>query len=330
MDEVALRVADSRFDSWLWPHAVRKSKWIIQMGVAVDPIYLPPASPVVPQYARHPDLNLLCDPAANELIHGRVDWQRPLLYVNAVNYLGLTNSADLAARVRDYDAAAWFVLHAGQIKQAWSSGFRTAAALNDRAFTCGLWPAWVVTDVPAYLQAMDTRWNQSHTTQGERTTNPNHSWYAAAEAHQWLDLGRPERAWAALRWFWQHDASPGLFTWSEGSGEVDTYHRWDQVRGWANPPYVSPDYQTAAEILLLQLDMLASVELFQGNPVLVIGAGVAPEWLNLPMQARSVSTRIGLVDWSWQDGKMFVSIRGRRLPVRLGPAFPARTPLIIR
>ena len=330
MNEVALRVADPRFDSWLWPHVLRKSKWIMQMRVTLDPIYLPPTSAVVPQYARHRDLNLLCDPAANDLINGRVDWQRPLLYVNAVNYLGLTNSAEIAVRVRDYDAAAWFILNAGQIKQAWSSGFRTAVSPNDRAFTCGLWPAWVVTDVPSYLQAMDTRWNQSHTAQGERKANPTHSWYTAAEAHQWLDLGRPDRAEDTLRWLWEHDASPGLFTWTEGSGEVDTYHRWDQVRGWANPPYVSPQYQTAAEILLLQLDMLAGVELFQGNPVLVIGTGIVPEWLNQPMHARSVSTRIGLVDWSWQDGKMFVAIRGRRIPVRLGPAFPARTPLIVR
>ncbi len=130
--------------------------------------------------------------------------------------------------------------------------------------------------------------------------------------------GQSERAWQTLRWFWDHQASPGLYTWWEGRGEENTFGHWEQVRGWVDPPHVTPHYWTAAEMLLLQLDMLA-----YGNPAgeIVIGAGVRPEWISRPVSARGLLTRFGPLEWFWDGKGMGVKVSGKAA-VRLGPAFP--------
>jgi len=56
--------------------------------------------------------------------------------------------------------------------------------------------------------------------------------------------------------------------------------------------------------------------------VLVIGAGIPKEWLDLTMSVKGLSTRLGTVDWEWRRGKMSVRVRGGHCAVRLGPAFP--------
>ena len=59
---------------------------------------------------------------------------------------------------------------------------------------------------------------------------------------------------------------------------------------------------TAAEMLLLQLDMLAYVDETDAKPAIVIGAGIPPAWLDRPMSVRGLSTQSGQVDWTW-DGR---------------------------
>jgi hypothetical protein len=159
---------------------------------------------------------------------------------------------------------------------------------------------------------------------------PLWTYFTVAEAHQWLVLGQPERAGNDLRWFWDNQASPGLFTWWEGKGEENTFHRWEQARGWVAPSQVTPHYWTAAEMLLLQLDMLAYVDESGGAPTLVIGAGIPKEWLDLAMSVKGLSTRLGKVDWEWRKGRMTVRLRGDKCAVKLGPAFPADVPIKFR
>ena len=130
------------------------------------------------------------------------------------------------------------------------------------------------------MQKLQTRWEQQRNPQsGEFRTPPLWTYFTLAEAHQWLFLNRPEQVWTTLQWFWQHQASRGLYTWWEGSGEENTSGRWEDVRGWVKPPYVTPHYWTAAEMLLLQLDMLAYTDLATPEPTVVIGAGIPTQWL---------------------------------------------------
>jgi hypothetical protein len=328
--EVAGRVKTRAYDEWLWPHVLRKTAWIFGMCVATEPKTAPVVGPIVPQDARRPDLALVCDPAHNGLIVGKMDWHRPILYVNAVTYRGLLGAAEIADRRGDAASAAVWRTQAALIQEAWNLALNSSEAGNDRTYICGLWPSWVVKDVPAYAAHLQRRWNQIHDADNQLLQLPSWTYFNLGEAHQWLELGQPAHAWNTLQWFWEHQAAPGLHTWWEGHGEENTFHRWEQVRGWVAPPNVTPHYWTAAEMLLLQLDMLAGVNETGGTPALIIGAGIPAEWLGKPMSVRNLSTRAGLVDWTWQNKTMLVTLRGSRIPVRLGPSFPADSALRVR
>ena len=119
----------------------------------------------------------------------------------------------------------------------------------------------------------------------------------------------------------------GLFTWWEDENEGNAYGGWERVRGWVKPPSSQPHYWTAAQMLLLQLDMLALADLTAPAPELVVGAGVPAAWLKRSMSVRGVSTRLGRVDWIWDGREMRVTVAGPKCAVRLGPVFPGGTPL---
>ena len=147
------------------------------------------------------------------------------------------------------------------------------------------------------------------------------TYFIAAAAHQWIFLDQPDRVWESLEWFWSQQTSPGLYTWWEGNGEENTFHLWENARGWVHPPYVSPHYWTAGEVLALQVDMLAYVDPSQGEPVLVVGGGIPRSWIARPMRVAGLPTAAGVVDWSWQDGVMQVAVHGPQIRVRMGRAF---------
>ena len=86
------------------------------------------------------------------------------------------------------------------------------------------------------------------------------------------------------------------------------FRLWEQTRGWNKRPYVTPEYQTAAEMLLLQLDMLAYVDELASDPTIVIGSGVPLSWRGKTMHVRRVSTRLGEVDWGWDGHEMRVTM----------------------
>ena len=330
MEEVAARGRQTALDAALWPHALRKVQLIADMLAANRPVYRPLYGPVVPQYAQDKDLRLLCEAARDGLVVGKMDWTRPVLFVNAANYGGLQSAARLADRYGDSgSSAAWLTL-AAQLRQAWQNELKPPHSENERTYVNGLWPTWIAgANNSAYESGLEGLWATALNDQGSFKTPPIWTYYSVAEAHQWLYLMQPDRVWQVLRWFWQNQSAPGLFTWGEGKDEENTFHLWERVRGWTKPPNVTPHYWTAAEVLLLQLDMLAYLDESGPSPALVIGGGIPAAWLNRPMSVRGLSTRLGQVDWNWQNRRMTVVMRGNRCPVRLGPAFPANTPVVL-
>jgi hypothetical protein len=81
---------------------------------------------------------------------------------------------------------------------------------------------------------------------------------------------------------------------------------------------------------LLQLVMLAYLDDGSGTPTLLIGPGVPASWLAQPLAVSGVWTRAGVVAWTWNAGSVQVTLRGRKLPVRLGSAFPPATTVDLR
>ncbi len=326
LSEVAMQLNQPEYDQSLWPHVRRKAEFILKMLATDQPIRQPVNGPIVPSQKNDPDITLVAEPARNGLIVGRMDNQRPLLFVNAVSYRGLLDAATLADRVNQpVDAKRWRI-KAAELKRAWEKAFKPPESENDRTYISSLWPTWVAAShKDAFLQSLQSRWTKLHDAQGEFRNTPLWTYFDIAEAHQWLFLNQPARVWTTLRWFWNHQASPGLYTWWEGNGEENTFHLWERVRGWVNPPHVTPHYWTAAEMLLLQLDMLAYTEEAASEPTLVIGAGIPVTWLDKPLRVQGLSMPNGLVNWSWDGKQMYVNIRGSRVNVRLGATFPPGT-----
>lgn len=330
MEEVAARVAETQYDHQLWPHVQRKVAVIFEMLSATGTIRKPYVGPVVPRHTKRDDLDLVCEAARDGLIVGKMDWHRPILYVNAVTYRGLVSAAEMATRLGMTNEAGLWRSKAADLREAWTRALTTREANNERTFICGLYPTWVVTDRAGYENKLTERRTVSHDAKDAIKEIPLWTYFSVAEAHQWLVLGRPEKAWNDLRWFWSHQASPGLFTWWEGNGEENSFRQWENVRGWVSPAHVTPHYWTAAEMLLLQLDMLAYLDDSGSEPILIVGGGVLKEWLDQPMSAKGLSTRLGKVDWEWRKGRMTVWLNGARCGVKLGPAFKPGTPLKIK
>ncbi len=327
LEEVAGSANDREFDARLWPHIARKVELIFQMLSATNTIRKPYIGPIVPAHRNRPDLDLVCEATVDGLINGRMDWHRPVLFVNAADYRGLICAVGLAERAGHLDEAKNWGERAGQLRAAWNRAFKSGKFQNERNYICALHPMYVVEDPKEFLATFETYFRGTHGAGGNLSGTLLWTYFNVAQAHQWLVLGQPDIVWHDLDWFWDHQVSPGLYTWWEGNGEENNFGRWAEfARGWVQPPNVTPHYWTAAEMLLLQLDMLALVDETL-EPTLVIGAGLPKAWLDKPMNVEGIGTRFGKVDWKWRDGKMSVTQHGRKLPVKLGAPFPDKTEL---
>lgn len=331
--EVGIAAADQAYDEAAWPHITRKADLIETLLDATEIVRRSYSGPIVPAYAQRPDLDVVACPARDGLIDGRMDWERPVFYVNAVSHLGLVEAARIAERLgRTAERARWEAV-AQRLKAAWRATFAalgpaSGAVRNPRTAIVGLWPSEVADPVP-YAALLEQRWKLDRTPEGEFRRRPPWTYFGLAEAHQWLRLGRPDRAALTLDWFDQHQPAPGLFSFWEGNGEENSFGRWQHVRGNLEPGGVTPHYWSAAECLLLGLEMLAFVER-AATPTLVIGAGVEASWLARPIAVSGVGTAAGPVAWRW-DGAGSVSVEAPDvMPVRLGPAFPPGTRVILR
>ena len=328
IEEVARASSDPAVDRWVYPHVHRKAEMIGRMMSTDRPIDARPVvGPIVPSWKDRADLARVCDSSRDGLIIGRMDGHYPLLFVNSVSFLALRKAAAIAQRVGASSDHQRFSKRAATLKRAWSGAFKTSERENERTAISTLWPSYVGAGHEAdFRTLLEARWKSLRTPEGGFQKSPREwTYFDIAEAHQWLLLGDPDRVWKTLDYYFKHQASPGLYTWSEGSGEENNFGLWEGVRGWIAPQHVTPHYWTASEMLLLQLAMLAYVDESTDSPGWVIGAGVKKEWLDQPMSAANVGTALGSVDWSYTPGesrRVVVTIRGPRAAVRLGPSFP--------
>ncbi len=275
-----------------------------------------------PQVANQADLVARLTPTA------------PVLFTNAMNYRGLLSAASFAERYKKADDAKRWRARAEELKQTWKRGFIPQLDSDDRAYIAGLWPSGVAADSKdGFGQGLQKRWLATHDGQGGFRKTPPQTYIDIADAHQWLFLDKPDKLWETLRWYWSKQAIPGLYAWWDmmpPESQSKDKNKWEQVRGWVNAAQVSPHYWTAAELLLLQLDMLGYYN--ETSQELVIGAGVPPTWVNIPMNVFGLSTSIGEIGWEWNDKKkeMIVSVPTKQLrdklknKVRLGVNFPLK------
>ncbi|MGH8657972.1 MAG: hypothetical protein ACREV4_05715 [Gammaproteobacteria bacterium] len=328
LKEVASLQQDPEFVEWLWPHVSRKAALIEEMRSARRPIKRKGATSIVPR-VRHRDSELVVEPARDGLIMGRMDYQRPVLYVNAVSYSGLLGAAWFAERMEQHAHAERWRRQAEALRVAWERyfGARGIEETNDRTYISALWPTGIADRSKDTLrQVLDNRWQKRRDERGGfRGQRPLWTYFEIAEAHQRLYLNQLDPLWDTLDWFWANQSSHGLYTWWEGDDEGNTFFGWHAVRGWVKPPYVTPHYWANAEMLLLQIEMLAYWHDTANRPILVIGGGIPRAWLSEDMRVAGLSTPFGTLDWVWTGGRLVATIHGppADIDLRLGTAFPS-------
>jgi hypothetical protein len=329
LNEVSVALQDPEYDREIFPHIVRKVELIRRMLDATGPVLADYTGPIVPKYRGNRELRLVAEASKGGLIDGRMDWLRPKYYVNAMSYAGLNSAIAIAARTGHRSQAANWEKLARRIRVSWQqsfdeAGIRDPQVWDDRTAISGLWPSEIAAKRP-YEALLERRWTEAWDTnqQGFRTT-PKWTYFTVGEAHQWLRLQRPDRVWGVLRDLWKRQPAPGLYTLWEGDREENSFGIWRNTRGWVQPRGVTPHYWASAEMLLLQLAMLADVQGSDYDRALVVGAGVPKSWLGRTFAVGPIGTSEGPVSWSW-DGKIVRVQTPSTLSIRLGPAFPAGT-----
>lgn len=323
LTESAGYIADKVHDDWLWPHILRKAKRIEEMLTTKVPLVEPFTIPAPHDFKhlRQTRTALLAQPAREGLIVGRVGDEWPSLYVNAVSYRGLIAAADFAERLGKRQQAARWRTQAQGVLESWqrqsSNDIMEASAspVSQRAL--------------AAPSSRRHQLKQSLTTyrpSADQTTSAGQ----LSQAHQALRQGKPEAVWTVLHRLWGQQASPGLYTWEAALPVKDEVaDGWQYARGWHNELAVTPDYETAALLLLLQQDMLAYLDEQAAEPTVVIGAGITSAWLPQPMAVSNLALPGGSITWQWDGHAMRVMLRGPKRTVRLGTAFPPGTELTV-
>ncbi len=323
LTESAAYIADPVHDDWLWPNILRKTELIERMLTARAPVLEPFSNPS-PQnfnHGRQTRIALLAEPTRDGLIVGRVGQEWPLLYVNAISYGGLLAAADFADRLGKRRHAIRWRTEAQALRKSWERQVLPGApdaTVSPASESTVVRPASTRSQLgrplPTYRPPADNRGPA-----GE-----------LARSHLALRSGQPQAVWATLRQLWNHQASPGLYTWDAPRPTTDDLaDGWQFARGWHNESVISPDYETAALLLQLQQDMLAYVDEKAAEPTVVIGAGVIPAWLSQPMAVSGLALPGGSIDWQWSGHAMRVTLRGPSRLIRLGAAFPSGTEIIV-
>ena len=332
--ETAEVVRDPAFDRAIWPHVLRKVQLIQRMLQPDQPFVSDFVGPIVPQYRNRTDLRAVTEAPRHGLIDGRMDLHRPLFYVNAASYAGLSDAARIAARLGEIDRAKDWAHIAADLRRAWNAALvnpvLSGDVENERTAISGLWPSDVA-EKSSFEEVMNRRWESQRALWINPAYIPLWTYFSVAEAHQWLRLDKPDRAWTILNHLWSTQSFPDLYLLSEGRGEANSFGRWGPMRGWVSPPYVVPHYWAAAEMLLLQLAMLAEVRREWPTEELVIGAGVPAEWLSRNLSFKGIGTQIGPLDWTWNGTDVSVTLSApSSLPIRLGSSFPASARIEIK
>lgn len=323
--QVAYEAQDPAFNNEIWPHIKRKVQFIERMINAREPIRIPITNIIVNETRQNPDSNLVCEASKDGLIIGRMDWHRPVTYVNSVSYSGLKHAAILAEMLNQPEAGKWKKM-AGDLRKSWIKNFDTYWD-NERTYICSFWTDWIAYPIKSkYLEKAEGYWKSSHDSAGNYLENPLWTYFNISDAHQWLLLQKPEKTWHTLEWFWNNQTSPGLYTWWEGSGGGSGSQK---IRGWFKGKPITPHYWTAAEVLALQLDMLAYIDESGKEPVLVIGEGIKKDWLTEPIKIEGLRLHGTQLNWYWDGNKLTVHLNGKKMKVVAGSVFDPKTEIMV-
>lgn len=266
----------------IFPFIERRAEIIETMIAAEKPVRAVGENRI-PFYMDTPGINLLCFPAVNGAIHGRMDWHTPDFFINCWAECGLRLAAEAAGLLgRDGKAREW----------------AAAAHKLDGSISEGLLPRYgndrdpIVTPYPtgALLRNQDAVREKFGAWYEANRLNPDGSWNAeplwtyfeAAQIHNAMLLGFRDAAWAALDGMIAPQGTWDVSAFTEGSpggGEAMPFSNGGAARGWLDPADAAggnmPHNWTSAELVNLIRDIFVREE----GGAIVLGTGVPDKWL---------------------------------------------------
>ncbi|MEP6988516.1 MAG: hypothetical protein ABI970_23135, partial [Chloroflexota bacterium] len=272
-----------------------------------------------PQMMLAPDSDLMCLPADDGMIMGRMDGHFPIVWVNAFAYFGLRRAA-MCAALMGQDGSR-FNEAATELQKTMNRRAPELFGKNDRDPNSAFWPTgWASRDSEVIKRGFENFWNTVRCPDGVYTREPMWTYFEAGQAHNYLLLGQVDRTWITIEHFLTEQIAPGLYTYSEGNNDENSSLQWQRTRGWDRIHYVTPHGWTAAEFFLLLRDCLAREE----GDKLIIGSGIPAAWLTKAFSVRNLPTHFGSLSFSYQPDGQRLEVEVERQPAGgVQVAFPA-------
>lgn len=295
LSEHYLLTRDQEYLEDMYPHIRKKAEFLLRMLETDKPVKIHTEF-TTPQMMLEPNLDMMCLPAAEGLIQGRMDNHYPIIWVNSFAYLGLSRAA-LCAEAAGYgeEAKKWKAA-AEKLKAAIKRKSSQIFGQNDRDVNCAFWPAgWASVADKEILDKFDEFWENVRCPGGVHHPEPLWTYFEAGQAHNQLLTGRKDRAWVSIEMFLSTHTAPGLYTYHEGENDENSAQLWQRTRGWDDINYVTPHGWTAAEVFLLLRDCLIR----EDDGTLLIGSGIPESWLKEDFEVRNIPTYYGPVSFHY-------------------------------
>ena len=292
----------------VYPHIERKAELLQKMLRTKDPVKQHTEF-CIPQVMLLPDSDLMCLPAEDGLIMGRMDHHFPIFWINGFAYLALSRAAFCASAL-GMDGSR-FEQEADRLKEALIRKAPELFGQNDRDVNSAFWPTgWASRENKSVQDAFEAFWNTVRRPKGIYTREPLWTYFEAGQAHNYLLLGQRDRACLTVEHFLSSHTAPGLYTYSEGKDDENSSLLWQRTRGWDRIKYVTPHGWTAAELFLLLRDCLAREE---GNK-LILGSGIPKSWMDKPFAVENMPTYFGKLSFNYEPAGNTLSFQTERPP----------------
>jgi hypothetical protein len=294
---------DRDWETQVFPDIRKRVDWILRMLRAAKPLRAMTENRI--PFTQHtPAGNVVCLPANNGLIHGRMDWHAPDFYINCWAVAGLRLAAESAARLGRDDLAGAWTKESEQVDGLIARHLLSAYG-NVRDPAVAPYPSGALAVQREALAAAFDNWFRKNRLTPEHARKPEPLWtyFEAAQAHNAILLGLREEAWTSIRGMLAADGPWDVAAFIEGKPtghELLPFGNGANRRGWLNVERAlggnMPHNWTTAEMLTLLRDVFVVEE--AGG--LTLGAGVPREWIapEARFGVRNLPTDFGMVSYT--------------------------------
>lgn len=293
LSEHFLLTRDMDFLREVYPHIKRYAELLMKMRRTDRPLRKFTEF-VIPLCMLDPNVDLMCLPAKDGLIMGRMDHGIRPFWINGFAYMALKRAAICARALGEEDSV--FEQEAEELKKAIWAKVEPEFGKDDRDVNSAFWPAgWARREDELIRTRFHKFWDEVRYPNGEHAPEKEWTYFEAGQAHNFLLLGEREKAWVSIEYFLYKHTAPGLYTYPEAING-NTGLLWPRTRGWDDVECVTPHGWTAAEVFHLLRDCLVREE--EGK--IVIGSGIPSTWEGEHFRVGNIPTYYGNLSFEYK------------------------------